>query len=147
MIEGCTSVKQQGWLSLREQLWSDCSREEHLAQMSSFLADPSRYVQFVAYDDDGSPVGFAEASLRIDYVNGSSSSPVAFLEGIYVVSHRRRQGIAARLVAAVTEWAVSCGCQELASDALLDNGLSQIFHQSLGFRETERVVFFCKSLF
>ncbi|MEM9151019.1 MAG: aminoglycoside 6'-N-acetyltransferase [Cyanobacteria bacterium P01_F01_bin.3] len=146
MIERCASIEQPGWLSLRKQLWPDCSHEKHLAEMSSFLAEPSRYVQFVAYDGGGSPTGFAEAALRSDYVNGTSSSPVAFLEGIYVVSRLRRQGIAARLVVAVAEWAIAQGCRELASDALLDNELSQIFHKALGFKETERVVFFCKSL-
>jgi aminoglycoside 6'-N-acetyltransferase I len=30
----------------------------------------------------GSPVGFAEASLRHDFVNGCETSPVLFLEGI-----------------------------------------------------------------
>ena len=81
-----------------------------------------------------------------DYVNGTSSSPVAFVEGIYVVLRLRRQGIASRLIAAVTEWATAHDCKELASDALLDNELSQVVHKALGFQETERVVFFCKSL-
>lgn len=73
-------------------------------------------------------------------------SPVAFLEGIYVAAEHRRQGIAARLVDAVAAWATSLGCREFASDAPLENELSQEVHKALGFRETERVVFFRKVL-
>lgn len=33
---------------------------------------------------------------------------------------------------------------ELASDALIDNTISQEFHTKIGFREVERTVFFIK---
>ena len=114
--------------------------------MSSFIASPGRYAQFVAYSSPGEAVGLAEASVRTDYVNGAHSSPVAFLEGIYVALEARRKGIAKSLVSAVCQWARSVGCSELASDALLNNELSQAVHRALGFQETERVVFFRKAL-
>jgi aminoglycoside 6'-N-acetyltransferase I len=88
--------------------------------------------------------GFAEAAIRTDYVNGAQSSPVGFLEGLYVVPHGRRNGVARLLVAAVTRWAAECGCSELASDAALANTASQALHRALGFEETERVVYFRK---
>lgn len=146
MIELCMSTEQPGWLPLREALWPHCSKAEHLAEMAEFLAQPERCVQFVAYTQTYQPVGFAEASLRSDYVNGTKSSPVAFLEGIYVSPTHRRHGIARSLIAAVSEWASSHGCQEFASDAALDNALSHKVHTSLGFVETERVVYFRKVL-
>ena len=146
MIKECVSIEQEGWLALREALWPHGSRSEHLAEMVQQLAEPKRFVQFVAYSENGSPVGLAEASLRSDYVNGTESSPVAFLEGIYVVPNYRRQGIARELVVAVSQWAVSRGCRELASDAALENELSQTVHKMLGFAETERVVYFRKGL-
>lgn len=34
----------------------------------------------------------------------------------------------------------------MASDALLDNAGSHAFHEAVGFEETERVVYFRKSL-
>jgi aminoglycoside 6'-N-acetyltransferase I len=146
MIEPCASVEQPGWLPLREALWPHGSKTEHLAEMAAFLAQPERFAQFVAYTTAHEPVGFVEASLRTDYVNGTNSSPVAFLEGLYVVPGHRRKGIARSLVAAVSEWAVTRGCRELASDAELGNELSHVFHTSLDFVETERVVFFRKTL-
>lgn len=145
-IERCASAEQAGWLTLREALWPHCSRDEHGADMARLVADTDRYTQFVAYAENRLPVAFAEASLRSDYVNGTSTSPVAFLEGIYVVPQYRCQRIAARLVSSVTQWAASHGCREFASDALLENELSQLVHKALGFQETERVVYFLKTL-
>jgi aminoglycoside 6'-N-acetyltransferase I len=79
-------------------------------------------------------------------VNGTSSSPVAFLEGIYVVPQARGRGVAKALVAHAERWAISAGCREFASDALLENTGSHAMHAALGFKESERVVFFKKAL-
>ncbi|MGE5526942.1 MAG: aminoglycoside 6'-N-acetyltransferase [Rhodospirillaceae bacterium] len=146
MIEACVSVAQPGWLALREALWPHCSQAEHVAEMAQFLAAPDRYAQFVAYADSREAIGFAEASVRTDYVNGTESSPVAFLEGLYVAPTHRRRGVARSLVAAVAAWARSRGCREFASDAALENELSHTVHRRLGFAETERVVYFRKIL-
>ena len=145
-IERCTAIEQSGWLSLRQALWPESSRAEHQSEMVSFLADPARYVHFIAYDTSGQAVGLAEASLRSEYVNGTTSSPVAFLEGLYVAPQARRQGVASELVRAVAGWGLAAGCRELASDALLDNTLSQTVHDALCFQETERVVYYRKVL-
>ena len=131
---------------MREALWPDTSRQEHIAEMSAFLEDPARFAQFVAYSPTGQPCGFVEASVRTDYVNGTLSSPVAFLEGLYVEPQHRRQGVAKQLVSAVAQWARRAGYGELASDASLDNEVSHAVHRALGFAETERVVFFRKAL-
>ena len=114
--------------------------------MAAQLGVPERFVQFIASSGSGEPLGFAEAAIRTDYVNGTETSPVAFLEGIYVVPEARRQGIAAELVDAVIDWGRDAGCRELASDALLDNETGHRAHRALGFEETERVVYFRKSI-
>ena len=142
MIAPCASIDAPGWLELRQTLWPG-AREAHVAEMAAFLADPGRYAQFVAHEG-GTPAGLAEAAIRSDYVNGTQSSPVAFLEGLYVAPAFRRRGIARLLVAEIIRWAKARGCGELASDALLDNTASHAAHRALGFEETERVVFFRK---
>ena len=146
MISRCASVGQSGWLALRDALWPGCTLAEQQSEMAVIVADPTRFAAFVAYADGGVAVGLAEAALRTDYVNGATSTPVAFLEGLYVEPDRRGQGIAASLVDEVERWALSIGCTELASDAALENHASLAVHQALGFRETERVVFFSKAL-
>jgi aminoglycoside 6'-N-acetyltransferase I len=139
-------VEQEGWLDLRQQLWPHCTREGHLSEISSFCARPDSFAQFVAYTDSGQAIGFIEIAVRTDYVNGTDSSPVAFLEGIYVVPEARRLVTARALVAAAERWAINRGCREFASDAAVENETSHAMHHALGFQETERVVFFRKLL-
>jgi aminoglycoside 6'-N-acetyltransferase I len=121
------------------------TRSEHQAELEPFVSD-SRFQAFIAISADNEPMGFAEAYLRQDYVNGCDTSPVAFLEGIFVRPAFRRQGVARCLCEIVEAWARSKGCTEFASDALIDNLISQHMHVSLGFEETERVVYFKKTL-
>lgn len=137
-----TSSEDAAWLALRMALWPDASASEHLQEMADQVSSPTRYAQFLVRSDTGQAVGLAEASIRSDYVNGTNSSPVAFLEGLYVVPEARRLGAARALIAAVRGWARDRGCKELASDTQLDNTVSQAAHSRLGFTETERVVYF-----
>jgi aminoglycoside 6'-N-acetyltransferase I len=142
-IEAVSAKHLALWLPLRHALWPDTPRTEHASEAATLLRSPDM-VAFVALTDDA--VGFAEASIRRDFVNGCDSSPVAFLEGLYVDPAHRRRGIARALCAAVAHWGKAKGCRELASDTQLDNLDSQGLHKALGFAETERVVFFRKSL-
>lgn len=146
MIEACRTPEQRGWLELRRALWPRDGVAAHREEMAQYCAAAERFAQFIAYAEGGEPQGFVEAALRSDYVNGTSSSPVAFVEGIYVAPAWRRRGIARLLIAAVEKWAVRKGCSELASDALLDNAASHAMHRALGFEEAQRVVFFRKAL-
>lgn len=144
-IKPCTTVEQAGWLQLRMALWP-ADRSEHLSEMTALCAQPGRYAQFIAYAKDGALQGLVEVALRSDYVNGTDSSPVGFLEGLYVAPAFRQQGVAALLVKTAEQWAREQGCIEMASDALLDNSASHAMHRALGFEETERVVYFRKPL-
>lgn len=144
-IKPCTSVEQAGWLQLRMALWP-ADRAEHLQEMQELCAQPGRYAQFIAYSGLGEPQGLVEVALRSDYVNGTASSPVGFLEGLYVDPAFRKQGIAAMLVQTAERWVGNQGCTEMASDALLENTASHAMHRALGFVETERVVYFRKLL-
>lgn len=134
------------WAQLRHELWPNSRLSEHAADIAAFMAKPDETLNLIATDEDGRAIGFAEASLRHDYVNGCNSSPVAFLEGIYVRPEQRRMGFAKQLVAAVEAWAIQQKCSELASDANIANQTSHSMHQALGFVETQRVVYFRKGL-
>ena len=145
MIKRCTLLDHNGWLPLRAALWPDSAADsDHDKQ--TILSAPQRYLVLVFTDENENALGFAEASIRTDYVNGTSSSPVAFLEGLYVQPASRGEGVARKLVAGVEQWAEEMGCTELASDALLENQVSHAMHEALGFEETERVVYFLKRL-
>ncbi|MGV1755825.1 aminoglycoside 6'-N-acetyltransferase [Rhizobium sp. A22-96] len=133
------------WVRLRSELWPGDSIEHHRSELEQ-LRSGEGAIGLVAIDGADHVVGFAEATLRHDYVNGCDTSPVLFLEGIYVRHEHRRQGIAQALCQAVADWGRAAGCVEFASDARIDNLDSHAFHNALGFVETQRVVYFRKSL-
>lgn len=136
-----------GWAALRAKLWPGEEASQHRDELADTLsAGNDRDFACVALTAEGVCVGFAEAALRIDYVNGCETSPVVFLEGIFVTESHRRSGIARRLCRAVEDWGRTRGCSEFASDAAIDNAASLALHRALGFVETERVVFFRKAV-
>jgi aminoglycoside 6'-N-acetyltransferase I len=145
-IEAPTALTLPAWQRMRQALWPEMTEEENLSETEAMLADESRFFVRIAINTEDAPAGFGEASLRRDYVNGCVTSPVVFLEGIYVEPRARRQGVARALVDAVGAWGRAMGCREMASDALLENDESHFMHRALGFEETERVVCFRKHL-
>jgi aminoglycoside 6'-N-acetyltransferase I len=144
LIERCSAETLSQWVSLRLALWPDEAQEIMAREAPGILARPDMLVLVARAGD--AVTGFAEASIRRDYVNGCETSPVAFVEGIYVTPEHRHQGVARGLIAAIEDWARAHNLRELASDALLDNAQSHAMHQALGFSETERVVYFRKPL-
>ena len=139
------------WAALRNALWPQADPVGHTGEIRQLLGRADTAVGFLAVQADerdgpARTLGFAEATLRGDYVNGCESSPVGFLEGWYVVPEARHLGIGRALVAAVEDWARQRGCTELASDTLVANADAQRAHQACGFDEAERVVFFHKRL-
>ena len=94
----------------------------------------------------GVPVGFAQCQLRHDYVEGTQTSPVGYLEGIFVRPEFRNRGLAKQLLGACENWAREKGCTEFASDCELGNDASLNFHLSMGFAEANRIVCFTKKL-
>ncbi|HZF97934.1 MAG TPA: aminoglycoside 6'-N-acetyltransferase [Pseudoxanthomonas sp.] len=145
-IRQARSADAQAWAALRAALWPDEDPSRHLPDIHTFLANSARAAAFLASTAGGEAVGFAEASLRFDYVNGTETSPVGFLEGWYVAPAYRRRGIGRALVAEVERWARLKRCSELASDALIGNTDSHRAHEACGLQETERVVYFRKRL-
>jgi aminoglycoside 6'-N-acetyltransferase I len=146
IIKRSTSEHLEGWVRLRQCLWPDETADEHRHYATSLLNRPEDAIGYLACDGDGSTVAFVEATVRRDYVNGCESSPVGFLEGLYVEPHYRKRGLARRLCSLVEGWAKDMGCTEFASDVLLQNEAGQKVHKALGFIESERVVFFVKQI-
>lgn len=95
---------------------------------------------------DGENVGFIHMSIRKDYVEGSSSSPVGYIEGLYVKPEYRNQKIGTRLYEEGAKWVKSRGCREIGSDCTLNNKLSYDFHFKIGFEEANRLICFIKEI-
>lgn len=125
-------------------LWPDNSETELREELAPLLE--SADAAFFLAQEQGEWVGFAQCQLRHDYVEGTSTSPVGYLEGIYVAGSYRRRGIAAALLTECQLWAKGQGCREFASDCELGNGESLRFHKSVGFREANRIICFTKRI-
>lgn len=125
------------------QMWETAPAE--LEPEFARLTASAEAVCFLAYAND-KPIGFAQCQLRHDYVEGAETSPVGFLEGVYVRPEHHRQGVARQLVKACEDWARSIGCTEFASDCEIDNTESLAFHLAIGFEEVGRTIWFNKKL-
>ena len=144
LIRPITKSDATTWARLRRLLWPS---EDHTPEVARFFAGelPTVAAVFVAIDDYGQMVGFAEASIR-PYSEGCYSGRVAYLEGWFVEAQARQQGVGTALVAAVEEWGRAQGCTELGSDTQIANQGSAAAHRALGFDEVERIVCFRKPL-
>jgi aminoglycoside 6'-N-acetyltransferase I len=130
--------------NLAIKLWPDNSWNNLKAEFEELL-ESKKDIVFLAVVG-GTYVGFIHMSLRTDYVEGSNSSPVGYVEGIYVYENHRNKGISKKLVEAGEKWSKSLGCKEIASDTELDNHESQKFHKRIGFKEASRIVAFIKDI-
>lgn len=126
------------------QLWPDHTLDEMKQDLENqIIREDSAF--YLAFDGE-LPVGFAQCQLRYDYVEGTDSSPVGYLEGIYVAENHRGRGIARSLLSECQQWAREKGCLEFASDCELENVQSLHFHLKTGFMEANRIICFTKKL-
>ena len=126
------------------ELWPENHENEMAGEMARLLEN-AEAACFLAWEEN-EPAGFAQCQLRRDYVEGTESSPVGYLEGIYVREKFRHQGVARALLSACESWARAMGCTEFASDCELENTQSLAFHRSVGFEEANRIICFTKKL-
>ena len=95
-------IKRAGMNEARElanlaiQMWTDHDPED-LEEEFRELVMNDEAACFIKYVDD-KPIAFAQCGLRHDYVEGTESSPVGYLEGIFVADGYRKQGYAAELL-------------------------------------------------
>lgn len=146
-IRSATPADAETWLGMRHALWPEGSAAEHRAEIEEYFAGRRAEPQemLLAVDDAGRPLGFAELSLR-PCAEDCMTSPVAYLEGWYVVPDARRSGVGRRLIEAAEDWGRRQGCSELASDTTLDNTVSAAAHRAAGFDDAGIVRCFRKSL-
>ena len=143
IVAATDHTKRSAAAGLALKLWPEHTRSEMEADLKEHCQAGG--VVFLAQEEN-SLIGFAQCGLRHDYVEGAYTSPVGYLEGIYVEPAFRRCGVAAELVRACEAGARARGCSEFASDTEAENVRSIHFHLSVGFQEANRVVCFLKRL-
>lgn len=125
-------------------MWDSHSVSELIAEFSEIVSKGKSQF-FLKYEND-IPIGFAQCQLRYDYVEGTKTSPVGYLEGIFIKDGHRNKGYAKELLSECEAWAKHNGCQEFASDCEIDNIDSFRFHKSMNFTEANRIICFTKPL-
>jgi aminoglycoside 6'-N-acetyltransferase I len=135
-----------------EALWPESSAEEHAQELRLLLGGKADLVLttpliiLVAEASDGRLVGFLEVDLRSHADGCDPLQPVGYVEGWYVSEDYRQCGVGKMLLTEAENWARGHMCIEMASDALIDNDLSQRAHEALGFEVVDRCVHYRKKL-
>jgi aminoglycoside 6'-N-acetyltransferase I len=125
-------------------LWPDDDYNDMQNEMKETILDKNALIA-LSYQDSNC-IAFAQCQLRNDYVEGTQSSPVGYLEGIYVKEAYRKKGVAKKLLKYCEKWAKENGCEEFGSDCELSNIESYNFHLKVGFSEANRIICFYKKL-
>lgn len=144
MIRKATLEDVPQLVSLAIQMWKSHTVED-LTKIFCEHIRKGKNIIFLAISEEHI-VGFAQCGLRFDYVEGTDSSPVGYLEGIFVLEEYKKRGYAKELLGECQNWAKDQGCLEFASDCELDNEDSLKFHLKMGFAEANRIICFTKSL-
>ncbi len=144
MVRKATNSDSRVLSEMAIQMWGSHTVEELETEFTETLND-KQSAFFIKYVNN-IPVGFAQCGLRTDYVEGTESSPVGYLEGIFVKKGYRNNGYAKELLLTCETWAKNIGCTEFASDCELDNIESLKFHIAMGFDEANRIICFKKRI-
>jgi aminoglycoside 6'-N-acetyltransferase I len=137
---------------LLQALWPQSPVEEHANELRLLLGGKADLVLtmpltiLVAEASDGRLVGFLEVDLRSHADGCNPAQAVGYIEGWYVVEDYRGHGVGKKLLAKAEDWARNHGCIEMASDAIIDNQVSQHVHEALGYEVVDRCVHYRKKL-
>lgn len=123
---------------MRNDLYDSLSSDFHEDEMEKIFNSNEWHCRFVV-DDSDQVIGFLELSSR-NIVDGCLSSPVAYLEGVYLNAASRGKGLGKEIIHALLNWCKENGFSELATDTEMENVKAQEFYQAMGFRETYRIV-------
>src|SRR5579862_9926876 len=88
----------EAWERMRQELWP-AEADEHAREISQFFGGAYKLLNevLIAVDESGSPVGFAELSIR-SHVDGCESLGVGYLAGWFVDEAYRGRGVGAALM-------------------------------------------------
>lgn len=144
MIQKATKEDAKTIAKLAVLMWEDNSVADLASEFSKIVSQNDALI-LLKYEND-IPVGFAQCQLRYDYVEGTKTSPVGYLEGIFILEKYRNKGYAKALLNVCEMWAKEKGCIEFANDCEIDNAGSFGFHQAMDFIEANRIICFTKEL-
>ncbi len=125
-------------------LWPEENINDLKKELNAYHRDST--AELFICEEQENIVGFAHVQLRYDYVEGTVTTPVGYLEGIYVRKAYRHKGIGKKLVEVCEDWCRFMNATEFASDVEQNNEESAKFHESIGFNEENRIICYTKKL-
>ena len=125
-------------------LWQSADYDELKTEFEA-IAGRRNEIVFTSYIDENM-IAFAHCNIRKEYVEGAESSPVAYLEAIYVEEEYRKAGVASYLIGCCENWEKEKGCSEMASDCDIENHSSRKMHEHNNFKEVSKLAHYVKSL-
>lgn len=125
-------------------LWKNSDYND-LKNEFEVIAARKNEIVFTAYCN-GIMIAFAHCAIRKEYVEGTDSSKVAYLEAIFVEKEFRKAGVASYLIRCCENWAKKKECLEFASDCDINNYESRNMHEKNGFKEASKLVHYVKKI-
>ena len=125
--------------NLAIQMWEDNSIEGLTEEFIELIEkeDAQIFIKFV----QDKAVGFAQCQLRYDYVEGTESSPVGYLEGIFLEKEYRGKGYATECL----NYAKRIAQNENAYKMMLLTGSKKEstlnFYKNAGYNSTDKQAF------
>ena len=144
MIREATQADALALAELAIKMWPGNTVSELQSEFLDLISSDNS-VCFIKYVGN-KEVGFVQCQLRNDYVEGTDTSPVGYLEGIFIREQYRKKGYAGDLLTKCEKWVKQKGCSEFASDCELNNNVSLAFHMNTGFKEANRIICFTKRI-
>lgn len=132
------------WKEMRQALYESLDDFHHEEEMA-WILEADYWHCLLAESEEGEIMGFLELSLR-NIVDGCLTSPVGYIEGLYLKPQFRNSGHGVELISRAEEWCRSKGCREMATDSESGNRRAHNFFRREGFEETFTVVQFKKPL-
>lgn len=128
-------------------LWQEMRKDLYGADDTYWQADEIDHIKqsedwhcfFITEGEADVVIGLAELSLR-NIVDGCYTSPVPYLEGLYLLPTKRGMGYGEEVLRRLLQWAKQEGYQEFGTDAEADNTGAIRFYHRLGFKTVDTVV-------
>jgi len=134
----------QDLVSISSLMWEKYSKESLTEKYEKILKLKTSKI-FLLYIN-AHPIAFAHCQLRYEYVEGTKTNTVGYLEGIFVKKEYRKRGYSKLLIKSCESWLKTKNCTEFASDSGIDNTDSYYFHTSNDFMEVNRNICYKKDI-